>query len=261
MPITKPLLADDEVAPVSVLKAESNSPFVLLCDHASKAIPRQLGDLGLCAKDIARHIGWDIGALGTSMTLSDLLDAPLVYQNYSRLVIDCNRLPSVESSMPLRSESFDIPGNKNLSIEEKTARVDAIFRPYHNTITALLDRRSARNLPSIIIAMHSFTPVYAGFSRPWHVGVLFDQHAEYARIISALLKKIPGLVVGDNEPYAIGEATDYTVPVHAYGRQLPYVELEIRQDLITDAEGQQQWAQRLANIIPHAMTLLQAQIQ
>lgn len=252
MSFQPPLLSPGESVPVTTLRAESASPFVILCDHACNRIPEKLGRLGLPESEIARHIGWDIGALGTSLRLSEALDAPLVYQNYSRLVIDCNRQSGVPSSIPLRSEVTDIPGNADLSEAERQARYEEILLPYHARISALLDARAVRGLPTCLILMHSFTPVFHGQARPWDVGVLFDRMPGYSRAVMALLAEDASLTVGENEPYAVGDETDYAVPVHAYPRRLPYVELEIRQDLIAAEGGQRDWAARLTRLLPQA---------
>lgn len=253
-----PLLSPGEIASVTALREDSVSPFVILCDHACNRIPEKLGRLGLPDSDIARHIGWDIGALGTSLLLSAALDAPLVYQNYSRLVIDCNRQSFAPSSIPAQSEATEIPGNIGLSSLERQARYDEILVPYHARIVALLDARAARGLPTCLILMHSFTPIFLGEARPWQVGVLFDRMPEFSRTVMALLAEDKTLTVGENEPYAVGDETDYAVPVHAYPRQLPYVELEIRQDLIASEEGQQDWSSRLARVLPAAWAQITA---
>lgn len=246
------LLGHDEPDAFGSARLESHSPFVIICDHASKRIPASLNQLGLPQSEIDRHIGWDIGAKDTAVKLSALLDAPLIYQNYSRLVIDCNRRPSHSGAFPEISESTLIPGNIDLPNAQKQLRIQEIFTPYHNAIAKLLDERQRQNLPTCLIAMHSFTPVFKGVSRPWHVGVLFDRFADYANLVLANLRQESALCVGANEPYAVGDSSDYAVPVHAYERQLPYVELEIRQDLLEQADGPQQWAERLAQVLPKA---------
>jgi len=256
--IKRQLLAQDEPDPVVVRRAEGRSPFFLTCDHAGRLIPRALGDLGVSEEERKRHIAWDIGAAAVARAMSDALDAPLVEQVYSRLVIDCNRDPSVESAMPEVSELTPIPGNVGLSDAEREARRVEIFEPYHLRTTELLDRRDKAGQETILIAVHSFTPVFKGVARPWHIGVLYNRNPTLSRILFDLFRQEGDLVVGDNEPYHVSDATDYGIPVHGERRGIDHVELEIRQDLISDAEGQTAWARRLVRILPEARRILRA---
>jgi predicted N-formylglutamate amidohydrolase len=248
------LLDPDEPAPVMLENETGSSVFFLTCDHAGRAFPRRLGSLGLPEHETRRHIAWDIGIGGVGRELSWLLDAPMVLQTYSRLVIDCNRDPEVPSSIPEISEITEVPGNRGLSEAARSARADAIFHPYHNAIAAALDRRAAAGRASALVALHSFTPVFKGLSRPWHVAVLFNRDPRLAHALAELLRAEGGLMVGENEPYAVSDVTDYTVPVHGERRGLPHVEIEIRQDQITEPAGQMEWAQRLARLLPAAYT-------
>lgn len=251
-----PLLDPDEPAPAELIHREGSSPFLLVCDHAGNRIPRRLGALGLSDADRQRHIAWDIGIAGVGRALSPLLDAALLLQSYSRLVIDCNRDPAVPSSIPEISETTEIPGNLGLDAAARAARLAAIFHPYHAQLSAILDRRAAEHRPTVLVALHSFTPVYKGVRRPWQIGVLYNRDARLAHALLALLRAKGDLVVGDNEPYRISDLTDYTVPVHGEGRGLPHVEIEIRQDLIAAPAGQQLWAQRLLSLLPAAVAAL-----
>ena len=246
------LLAPDEPEPVALVNPEGGSVFVLACDHGGRLIPRRLDSLGLPESERTRHIAWDIGAAGAARELSRLLDAPLIVQNYSRLVIDCNRDPAVASSIPEISEATGIPGNRHISIAEREARRTAIFDPYHQAIAAALARRQAAGCATALVAVHSFTPVFKGVMRPWHAGVLYNRDARLAGRLLALLRDEGDLVVGENEPYRVSDETDYTVPVHGERRGLPHVEIEIRQDLIGEPEGQAAWAARLARLLPAA---------
>ena len=247
---TAPLLAPDEPPAVTMDRADGASAFVLLVDHAGNRLPRALGSLGLTATDLCRHIAWDIGALGTARMMSALLDAPMLAQTYSRLAIDCNRDPSWASAMPEISEHTTIPGNIGVTDAQRAIRRDAIFAPYHNAIRALLDARAAR--PTILVAVHSFTPEFKSFRRPWHCGVLYNHDTTLAHPMLDLLRAEPGLVVGDNEPYRITDDSDYTIPEHGERRFLPHIELEIRQDLIEHDAGQREWAGRIARLLPLA---------
>jgi predicted N-formylglutamate amidohydrolase len=246
------VLDPDEPDPVTFDNEAGRSVFFLTCDHAGRAIPRRLDRLGLPDHETRRHIAWDIGIGGVGRRLSQLLDAAVILQTYSRLVIDCNRDPKVPSSIPEISETTEIPGNRGLTEAARTARVNAIFGPYHDTIAAALDRRAAADRTSVLVALHSFTPVFKSVARPWHAAVLYNRDARLALPLFELLSAEDGLVVGDNEPYRVTDLTDYTVPVHGEGRGLPYVEIEIRQDQISEPAGQAAWAKRLARVLPAA---------
>jgi len=246
------LLAANDPAPFAVEQADGDSPFFLTCDHAGRRLPQKLGRLGLPEAEFERHIAWDIGASEVARRLGRALDAFTVHQIYSRLVIDSNREPSVASSIVTVSETTEIPGNRDLGEEERQARAREIFWPYHDRIAAELDRRARAGRTTVLIAVHSFTPVFKGIARPWHVGVLYNRDPRLALILKHLFEAEGGLVVGDNEPYAVGDLTDYTIPVHGEKRGLPHVEIEIRQDLIAEAAGQEIWAARLARLLPEA---------
>jgi predicted N-formylglutamate amidohydrolase len=207
------LLAPDEPSPVRVLRENGRSELFLTADHAGQAIPRSLARLGLPDGELDRHIAWDIGIAAVTEQLSEALDATAVLQTYSRLVIDCNRDPTVPSSIPEMSETTHVPGNFGLSAEQCTARRQAVFEPYHASIQRLLDARATRR--TLYVAMHSFTPVFKGESRAMQVGVLYNRDARLAEIMLELLRAEGDLTVGDNAPYAVSDVTDYGVPVHA----------------------------------------------
>ena len=250
------LLAIDEPPPFSVAHAEGTSPFFLTGDHAGRRLPRRLGDLGLPAAELQRHIAWDIGAEGLARALADRLDAFLILQTYSRLAIDCNRSVEAATSIVTVSEATAIPGNRGLSPAAAAARAREIFWPYHDRIVAELDRRQDAGQKTVLVAIHSFTPTFKGVARPWQVGVLYNRDARLARPLLDLLRREGDLTVGDNEPYAISDDSDYGIPVHGERRGLPHVELEIRQDLIADPAGQRAWADRLARLLPAALALV-----
>ena len=246
------LLAADEPAPVSVYNANGPSPLLLVADHAGNMIPRALGRLGVPEAELQRHIAWDIGIAGLARLVALALDAMLIEQNYSRLVMDCNRPPGTASSIPEISELTPIPGNAALCEADKAARASAIFRPYHQRIETELEERRQTGRPTALVALHSFTPVFKGAARPWHAALLYNRDPRLARRLLALLKAEAGLVVGDNEPYFVSDATDYTIPVHGERRGLPHALIEIRQDLILDENGQRRWADILARLLPQA---------
>ncbi len=239
------LLGRDEPSPFVVHRPNGRSDLFLTCDHAGRRIPQRLGDLGLPAAERARHIAWDIGILETTRLISDRLDATLVEQVYSRLVADCNRSPDMPSFIATVSETTGIPGNCDLAPEEIAARIAEIHKPYHDRIVELLDGRAAEGKRSVLIAMHSFTPVFKGAARPWQIGLLYHRDRRVADILKELLADT-SLTVGDNEPYAITDTSDYGIPVHGEQRGIPHIEIELRQDLIATPDGQREWADRLA---------------
>ena len=244
------LLGAGDPAPFQVHRPQGASPFILIADHAGQSIPARLGDLGVAQAELDRHIGWDIGIAGVTERLSEMLDAFAILQTYSRLVIDCNRPLEAAGSIVTSSDGTPVPGNQAVDDNEKVARALEIFAPYHARITRELDQRSAGPQAPVLIAMHSFTPTFGGTARPWHAGVLYHRDTRLAHALLSALRAEPGLVVGDNEPYAISDGSDYAIPVHGEQRGLLHVELEIRQDLIADAQGQHEWAERLARILP-----------
>jgi predicted N-formylglutamate amidohydrolase len=252
------LLSKDEVAPVEATTGgDGASPFLLVCDHAGRLIPRALESLGLPEEQLGRHIAWDIGAAGVARGLAEALGASAILQRYSRLVIDCNRPLEAADSIVRRSERTDVPGNADLGPSESEERARAIFWPYHEEIQARLDRRAVEGRPTVLVAMHSFTPVFLDRARQWHAGVLYNRDARLGRQLLRLLRDEGDLVVGDNEPYAAGDLTDYTIIRHGERRGLLHVEIEIRQDLISDARGQDAWAARLGRLLPRALATCQ----
>ena len=250
------LLDADEPPPVLEIGLERRSEFVIAVDHASARIPRRLGDLGLPAAELARHIAWDIGALAVAQRVAAELDAPLLATGYSRLVIDCNRDPRVASSIPTIGELIEIPGNIGLSAEEVAARRTEIFQPYHDRLRKLLDARAASGQPTILVAQHSMTDVFKGTHRKMHAAVLYNRDRLFAGLVLESLQGDPGVTVGENEPYFVSDETDYTIPHHAEARGLPHVEIEIRQDLISEAVGQAEWAVRITQALRAAQRKL-----
>jgi predicted N-formylglutamate amidohydrolase len=256
---TSLLLDTQDVPPVLEDNSAGRSPFLLTCDHYGRSIPRLLGDLGLPASELTRHIAWDPGIAGVADALSKLLDAHLIAQRYSRLVIDCNRPPGAPSSIPRISEATVIPGNEGLARDAIEARREAIFDPYHRRIREAIEERLRDSIPTVLVSLHSFTPIYAGIARPWHIGTLYHRDTRLPPLLLKLLRAEPGLVVGDNEPYAVSDETDYTIPVHGEARGLMNSGIEIRQDLLADQAGQREWADRLARILAGIEVVLRAQ--
>lgn len=249
----QPLLGPNDLPPFSVFNEKGAAPLLLLCDHASKAVPETLGDLGISEDELARHIGWDIGGLDAAIELASALDAPLVSSGYSRLVIDCNRWPGGEGSIPEISDGTRVPANSDLTKAEIDARTEACFWPYHREVDRHLDRMTAGGRPIALLVMHSFTPEMNGFRRPWHVGVLWNDDPRLPDPLLAELRRDPALVVGDNEPYSARASYEYTLNAHARPRRLPHCSLEVRQDLIDTPEAARAWGRRLAPVIRAAV--------
>jgi predicted N-formylglutamate amidohydrolase len=256
---TSHLLEGEDVPPVLEDNAGGRSPFLLTCDHYGRSIPAILGNLGLPAGELTRHIAWDPGIAGVADALSKDLDAHLIAQRYSRLVIDCNRPPEAAGSIPRISEATTIPGNEGLAREAAELRRRQIFDPYHRRIAEVIEQRLRDNIPTVLVSLHSFTPVYARIARPWHIGALYHRDTRLPPLLLKLLRAEPDLVVGDNEPYAVSDETDYTIPVHGEARGLMNTGIEIRQDLIADQAGERQWADRLARIFGEIEMMLRAQ--
>ncbi len=243
--------AEDEAAP-QVENERGSSAMLLLGDHAGRAIPAALGDLGVSAPDLERHIAWDIGVAGLGAVLSRTLDATFVHQRYSRLVIDCNRSLSSSGSIVESSDGVAIPGNIGLTPADRRARAADVYRPYHDRIASELTARKGRRARTVLVSLHSFTPIMDGQARPWRMGVLHRNDSQFALKVLAALRQELGDEVGDNQPYAM-DGIDYTIPFHADAHGLEYVELEVRQDLIASAEGQQTIGALLARVLVEAM--------
>jgi len=244
-----PLLTASDPPPVEHVDREGRTPVLLTCDHASRGVPRALDNLGLDEAKLSLHIGWDIGAAAVTRDLAARLDAPAVLAGYSRLVIDCNRSLDDPTSIPPVSDGIEVPGNRDLTAEQRTRRVEGIFRPYHGAIEAALDRFAARGVHPAVFSVHSFTPFMNGLNRPWHIGILWDKDPRIPVPLMAVLRREKGLVVGDNEPYSAREPAGHSVRTHAVSRGLPHVAVEIRQDLIAEAAGQREWAERLHRLL------------
>ena len=252
-PKSRILLGHEDPDPVLIANPDGQSPILLLGDHAGRAIPKALDSLNLSPFHLDLHIALDIGIEGLGLALSDLLDATFIHQAYSRLVIDSNRDPGSSTSITSVSDEIPIPGNHAISDTERRQRHDEIFRPYHASIAAELDRRAAQHRRTIVASLHSFTPSMGGISRPWTFGVLHGYDCAFSDDVLAELQRRSPQSVGDNEPYALN-AQDYTVPLHAQKRGLDYVELEVRQDTIRKARDQSDVAATLAEVFQYALT-------
>jgi predicted N-formylglutamate amidohydrolase len=266
--VSFPALGPEDPPCYRIMQAGGRSPFVLTCDHAGRRLPASLGDLGLSEQELASHIAWDLGIAGLGEKLAAALDAFVIFQTYSRLVIDVNRPLNSPESIVTRSERSDVPGNMRLSRTEAEARAQAIFWPYHRRIARELDRRLAAQQPSVLVTLHSFTPVFMDVPRAIQIGVLYGRDTRLGRALLAQLREqneargsareqnSDELCIADNEPYAVSDDGDYTLLVHGEQRGLLHVELEVRQDLLSEERDQLAISARLAEALNGATEAL-----
>ncbi len=246
------LLHEDDPPPVEIVNGTSTAPTLVICDHASRVVPRCLGRLGLDDTAFERHIAWDIGAAEVARRLAARLDAPLVMSAYSRLVIDVNRRPDDPTSMPEESDGTVVPVNQALTQAGRQCRIAEILEPYHQTIAARLQAIRSRGQVPMILSIHSFTPVFKGFVRPWQAGVLWNQDGRLAMAIKSALEA-RGFVVGDNKPYSGQDRHGYTLPRHAEEAGFPHVLIELRQNMIDTQHGAEEWAGLLYSVLERAV--------
>ncbi|MFC3615321.1 N-formylglutamate amidohydrolase [Lutimaribacter marinistellae] len=244
------ILSDSDPSPVSIVNAESHAPVLLLCEHAGQAIPKSLAKLGVSQNVIDSHRGWDIGALAVARDVASHLNAPLVIQAYSRLVIDANRPPDSPHAVPVEVDGVTIFGNVGITPEQQLQRVEEIFAPLDNTLIDMM-----RTLqPKGCFSIHSFTPIMDGNSRPWHAGFLSRRDMSTAHaLLEAIARQKPGLTMAVNQPYQIDDETDWFIPRHAEPSGAAHALIEIRNDLISDAQGAAEWARMIAHAISSVM--------
>ncbi len=234
-----PLLEAAEPPAAYVENATGTSPVVLCCEHASNRLPARLRTLGVGAETLASHIAWDPGALSVARAISNAIDAPLVRQRYSRLVVDCNRQLHASDLIVEGNGRIEVPGNMGLSPAERQARIDGVHTPYHKALTSVIDNSIAALGLAFVVSIHSFVPAYNGEPRPWQLGVCYAPGDRFARALLAGLRRIAaGWVVGDNQPYYFEPDADYTLKVHCVDRALPGALIEVRQDVIATREAQ-----------------------
>ncbi|CAN7720346.1 N-formylglutamate amidohydrolase (plasmid) [Aminobacter sp. NyZ550] len=243
------ILAADEGSPVAIERPEGRSPVLMVCEHASKAIPLGLGDLGLSEDLLSSHIAWDPGALDLSLFLSGKLNASLIHQRFSRLAYDCNRSPESDSAIPKQSEIFDIPGNISATAEEKQARVDGIYRPFQATVAQEIARRKAAGQPCVLVTIHSFTPVFNGVRRETEIGILHDSDPRFADRVISSLERTSGFVARRNDPYGPEDGVTHTLVEHGVRNGLQNVMIEVRNDLLADETSRAQVEKHLLSAL------------
>ncbi len=230
-----------------------HSRVLLICEHASSFIPLAYGGLGLASNDQLRHIGWDIGALGLARELAVLLDAPLVHATYSRLLLDLNRPVDAPDSIAPSSEGTPIPGNADISAAEREHRQNQIYHPFHAELDALIDQRLAAGQATAVISIHSFTPRYHDFERPWQAGVISQTDRTLADALLQSLTGDPAVCVGDNLPYGPQDGVYHSLERHGEARGLRGAMIEVRNDQL-DEPGKKAWAERLNKAICFALS-------
>lgn len=236
------MLSETEPTPARLFNPSGNGPFVFGCEHAGNRIPEALGTLGLTEAELTRHIAWDIGAARLTELIADGLDCPAVLQNYSRLVYDCNRTVDHEGAFVIDADGSFVKGNADLTTSEKLAREKAIYRPFHDKLTALIEHRLRHAERFGYVAVHSFNETVRGKQRPWHIGMIYNQHSTMSKFLIDWFRANTAYVVGDNEPYSPADAVDHTIRVQAEARSIPYTMIEVRNDLLRNGIGVMNWA-------------------
>ncbi len=243
---TYPLIEAGDAPPYLTYNSSGSTRALLVADHASSSFPAAMNQLGLEDWVLDRHVAWDIGSDQLTRYLADLLDAPAILAGFSRLIIDPNRKLDDPTAFVEISDGISIPGNRALSAEQKALRVQSFFEPYHGEIARRLnDFQSGGTMPALI-SIHTCTPVFAQFVRPWHIGVMWDKDPRIALPMMDRLRQVEGVCCGDNEPYSGRHSHDFTIDYHAESAGLPHVGIEVRQDLVRDAAGARKWAGILA---------------
>jgi predicted N-formylglutamate amidohydrolase len=240
-----------------ILRPKGKGRLVLFCDHASNRIPAELENLGLPQSELARHIAWDIGSAGVTTELSDIFDAPAILCGTSRLVIDCNRQLHVPDLIPQVSDGTVVPGNQGLSEADRLLRIEQWFDPYHAAVESVIADRPARGLTSIALSIHSMTACLAGNARPWQIALSGHHDRSLMEPMLEALRLPGDVTVGDNQPYDLDPAVDYSTPFHAMRRNMPHLQVEFRQDGVAGAAGQVRWARRFAEALAQLIARLQ----
>ncbi|WFU85822.1 N-formylglutamate amidohydrolase [Rhizobium sp. CC1099] len=238
---------------VGIERPHGKSPLLVICEHASRALPEQFGNLGLSEEALNSHIAWDPGALAVARGISTALDATLVFQRFSRLIYDCNRPPESPGAMPEKSEIYAIPGNQSLSAKERQARTEALYLPFHDAVSRLVKDRQAQGQETVIVTVHSFTPVYNGKERAIELGILHDADSRLADSMLAGAADAPLYKTERNEPYGPEDGVTHTLILHGLSNGLRNVMIEVRNDLISDDAGQGVMADYLTGLLQQGL--------
>lgn len=240
--------------PYRLFNEAGPAPMVLICDHASNRVPPGYGNLGLGSAEFARHIAWDIGAAAITEIVAQRFDAPAILSTVTRLLVDCNRGFEDPNLTPAVSDGTEIPANRGISQEERETRWRTYHQPYHAAITQAIDCKLASGRGPMVLSIHSMTAALRGIARPWQITVCWDDDQRLSAPMLDALRTHSGIVVGDNEPYRLDPAEDYSVPHHATRRGLKHLMIEFRQDEIADAAGQQRWARLFGDCLEQVLS-------
>jgi predicted N-formylglutamate amidohydrolase len=257
MLVQSDFFTEAEGEPVAVENPNGSSDVLLICEHASSRLPQRYGDLGLSEDALSSHIAWDPGALAVAQRMSEGLDAVLVYQRFSRLIYDCNRPPDSPAAMRDVSEIFRIPGNENLSDAERSRRTTALYMPFHGRIREEIASRRDRGRKTVLVTVHSFTPVYFGKERRTEIGILHDADSRLADQMLNIASGTAAFGVERNEPYGPADGVTHTLEVHALPAGLLNVMIEIRNDLVEDETGQRVVAGFLTGLLRESLAKIQ----
>lgn len=236
-------------APFDVFNPQGKAAVVIVCDHASNALPAEIGDLGVSPDDMQRHIAWDIGAAPIARYLAQAFDAPAVLCGTSRLVIDCNRKLHDPTLIPPVSDGVIVPANGELTEAQRQHRIEAYFHSYHAACRQVIEARCARGKRPLFLSIHSMTEQMNGSHRPWEISFSSNENRRATAPVLEALKEVPGLMVGDNQPYDMDPTQDYSTPEHALSRGLDYLQVEFRQDLVGEPGGQENYAAIFADAL------------
>ncbi|EIM74196.1 N-formylglutamate amidohydrolase [Nitratireductor aquibiodomus RA22] len=251
--MARALLVPSDGEPFQIERIDGQSPVILVCEHASRTIPRSLSTLGAKPDTLTSHAAWDIGALATAQKLSALLDAPLIHQRFSRLVYDCNRPPEAPDAIPEMSEVHAIPGNRNLPDEARQQRIAEIYEPFRQALADLVAARTGPAKQPVIVTIHSFTRVYFGIARHRAIGLLHDRDRRLADAMLQLAENEGITNAMRNYPYGPDDGVTHTLRLHAVQHGLLNVMIEYCSDLIDTEPGQDEWAGRTARLLEAAL--------
>ncbi|OED46361.1 N-formylglutamate amidohydrolase [Rhodobacteraceae bacterium (ex Bugula neritina AB1)] len=244
---------------VEVVNRDGAGSVLLLCEHASSHIPARYNGLGLRDEDRLSHAAWDPGARAVSLHLSQALDAPLVASRVSRLVYDCNRPPHVASAMPDRSELVAVPGNFGLDAAARQERVDAVYAPFCQAVSDIIAARKQAGLQTVLVTMHSFTPVFFGKEREVEIGVLHDEDTRFADAVLAAAGALPHRQIERNKPYGPADGVTHSLKIHGLANQLANVMVEIRNDLVATPQEEEAIAEEMLTLLRPALAALAAE--
>ena len=254
MPATVNAAAPQTGSPAAtVVNHSGKSKIVLVCEHASKHLPSAFGDLGLTEEAKKSHAAWDIGAQAVAEYLSQKMDATLVLGSVSRLIYDCNRAPSAQDAIPTQSERFFIPGNRHLTDEEKNKRIGQVYKPFHSTVAHAIDRAGPG---TILVTVHSFTPIYNGVERHTEVGLIYYRNCQLAKAMCDNAKHFFAWNIELNEPYSERDGVTHMLERHGTANDQFHVMIEIRNDLIKATAEQQKIAGMLTKLLNQSLQTL-----